>query len=81
MMERELYLSNRIDQLFTRIRQLKASLPRLEEARDYAYGNEPARVWYEANVRANECRREIKRDEKEMAQLKRELERLRQRRR
>lgn len=81
MNEREIYLSNRIDQLFTRIRQLRAELPQLEEARDWAYGNEPSRVWYAYNVRVNEARREIKRNEKEMAQLKRELEQIRQRRR
>ena len=78
MNEREIYLSNRIDQLFTRIRQLREQLPRLEEARDYAYGNESSRVWYDRNVRVNEARREIKRNEKELAKQQRELKLIRE---
>ena len=81
MNEREIYLSNRVDELFTRIRQLRAELPQLEERRDWAYGNESSRVWYFASVRVNEARRELKRDEKEMAKLQRELKLIRERRR
>lgn len=56
--------------------KIREQLPELEADLDYADKHDTAPVWYRANVRVNEARRELKRIDKEAGKLERERARL-----